>query len=308
MLIHLLQVGEVLDTLDAMARDFFEWLPVLAVGALVFAAFWIAAGAVRRGVRGVMERTGRPVGVIAVVSRLSRWTVLFAGLMVSLAVISPGMGAGELVQLLGIGSVAIGFAFKDILQNFLAGILILLNEPFRIGDQIVAGDHEGTVEEVETRATALRTYDGRRVVIPNGKLYTQAVVVNTAYDLRRSQYDFGIDYDDDVQLAHDLLEETLREVDGIVDDPEPQVFVWELGGSSVNLRARWWTRPSRSSIVEVQGRVIQAVKEKFDAGGIDFPYPIRDVRITEREVVEAPESAPEGEGDGQAEDDTEEES
>lgn len=284
MLASLAQVDQVLETLNGMARGFFEWLPVLALGFLVFAAFWLVAGAVRRGVRKVMERTGRPPGVSIVVGRLARWGVLFAGLMVSLAVISPGLGAGELVQLLGVGSVAIGFAFQDILQNFLAGILILLNQPFRIGDQIIVGSHEGTVEDVETRATTLKTYDGRRVVIPNGQLYTEAVVVNTAYDLRRSQYDFGIDYDDDVELAHDLLEATLREVDGIVDDPEPQVFVWELGGSSVNLRARWWTKPSQSSLVEVQGEVIQAVKEKFDANGIDFPYPIRDVRITEGTV------------------------
>ena len=290
----MLQVGQVVSSLEGMVRGFFEWLPVLAVGALVFAAFWIAAGAVRRGVQNLMERADRPTGVSLVVARLARWATLFAGLIVSLAVVSPGMGAGDLIQLLGIGSVAIGFAFKDILQNFLAGILILLNEPFRIGDQIIAGSHEGTVEEVETRATTLKTYDGRRVVIPNGQLYTQAVVVNTAYDLRRSQYDFGIDYGDDVQLAHDLLEETLREIDGIVDDPEPQVFVWELGGSSVNLRARWWTQPSQSSLVEVQGRVIQAVKEKFDANGIDFPYPIRDVRITSGTVGSTLGEAAEG--------------
>lgn len=281
MLIELLQVEQVLTTLQAMVRDFFGWLPTLTLGLIVFALFWMGGSFVQTTVRRLAERTGRPPGVSRVVSRLARWGVLFAGLVVALAVVSPGMGASDLVQLLAIGSVAIAFAFQDILQNFLAGIFILLNEPFRIGDQIIAGDHEGTVEEVETRATTIKTYDGRRVVIPNGQLYTEAVVVNTAYDHRRFQYDFGIDYDDDVQLAHDLLEETLREIEGIVDDPEPQVFAWELGGSSVNLRARWWTEPDKSSLVEVRGRVIQAVKEKFDANGIDFPYPIRDVRITE---------------------------
>lgn len=284
MLMQLLQVGQLLDTLDAMVRGFFGWLPVLAVGVIVFAAFWVGAGFVRRGVRRLMDRTQRPPGVSLVVARLAWWGVLFAGMVVSMAVISPGMGASDLIQLLGVGSVAIGFAFRDILQNFLAGILLLLNEPFRIGDQIVAGDFEGTVEGVETRATTIKTYDGRRVIIPNGQLYTEAVVVNTAYDHRRFQYDFGIDYDDDVELAHDLLEKTLREVDGVVDDPEPEVFPWELGGSSVNLRARWWTDPAKSSLVEVRGRVIQSVKEKFDANGIDFPYPIRDVRITEGTV------------------------
>lgn len=284
MLMQLLQVGQLLETLDAMARGFFGWLPVLAVGVIVFGAFWVGAGFVRRGVRRLMDRTQRPPGVSLVVARLAWWGVLFAGLVVSMAVISPGMGTSDLIQLLGVGSVAIGFAFRDILQNFLAGILLLLNEPFRIGDQIIAGDHEGTVEGIETRATTIKTYDGRRVIIPNGQLYTEAVVVNTAYDHRRFQYDFGIDYDDDVELAHDLLEETLREVDGVVDDPEPEVFPWELGASSVNLRARWWTDPAKFSLVEVRGRVIQAVKEKFDANGIDFPYAIRDVRITEGTV------------------------
>lgn len=281
MLSQLLQVAPALEAMDAMVQDFLQWLPKLALGLVVFGLFFAAAGFVQRSVRRLTERAGRGPGVSRVVARLAGWGMIFAGLVVSLAVISPGMGASDLVQLLGIGGVAIGFAFKDILQNFLAGILILLNEPFRIGDQILVGDHEGTVEEVETRATTIKTYDGQRVVIPNGQLYTEAVVVKTAYDHRRFQYDFGIDYDDDVQLAHDLLEETLREIEGIADDPEPEVFAWELGGSSVNLRARWWIEHARFSLVEVRGRVIQAVKEKFEANGIDFPYPIRDVRITE---------------------------
>ena len=91
----------------------------------------------------------------------------------------PSFQPAQLIQLLGISGVAIGFAFLDILQNFLAGILILLTEPFRLGDQIVVGGYEGTVEEIETRATSIRTYDGRRVVIPNSNLFTESVTVNT---------------------------------------------------------------------------------------------------------------------------------
>lgn len=278
----LFQSRAVLRTINDMANGFFAWLPKLALGAFVFVVFWLVAGAVRDGVRHAAEKTGKTGGVSLVLGRLARWGVLFAGLLVALSVTTPSLDAASLVQLLGISSVAIGFAFKDILQNFLAGVLILLNEPFRIGDQVVFGSYEGTVEAVDTRSTDLRTYDGRKVVIPNGKLYTEAVMVNTAYDLRRSEYDFGIGYGDDVDLARRLLEEVMEEVEGIVDDPAPQVFVWELAASSVNLRARWWTRPSKSSLVEVRDRVIALAKERFDAHeGVDFPFTIRDVRITE---------------------------
>ena len=278
----LIQSRAVLRAINDMANGFFAWLPKLAVGAAVFFLFWILAAAVRSGVQTAAEKAGKTGGVSQVLARLARWGVLFAGVLMALSFMAPSLDAASLIQLLGVSGVAIGFAFRDILQNFLAGILILLNEPFRVGDQIVFGSYEGTVEGVETRATTLKTYDGRQVVIPNGKLYTDAVIVNTAYDLRRTEYDFGIGYGDDVQLATRLLEETLAEVDGIVDDPAPQVLTWELAASSVNLRARWWTRPSQASLVEVRDRVIERAKEKFDAHeDVDFPFTIRDVRITE---------------------------
>ena len=91
------------------------------------------------------------------------------------------------------------------MQNFLAGILILLTEPFEINDQIVFKSFEGTVENIETRATTIRTYDGRRIVIPNAELFTNSVTVNTAFDKRRIEYDFGIGYGDDIDHAKQLI-------------------------------------------------------------------------------------------------------
>jgi small conductance mechanosensitive channel len=102
---------------------------------------------------------------------------------------------------LGIGGIAIGFAFRDIAQNFLAGILLLLTQRFRIGDQIIVSGFEGTVEDIQTRATFIRMYDGRRVVIPNTNLFIESVTVNTATELRRSEYDVGISYAADIDLA-----------------------------------------------------------------------------------------------------------
>ena len=184
-----------------------------------------------------------------------------------------------MIQLLGISGVAIGFAFRDILQNFLAGILILLTEPFQIDDQIVFKDFEGTVENIETRATTIRTYDGRRIVIPNSELFTNSVTVNTAFDTRRIEYDVGIGYGDDVEEAKRLMLAAIHSVDEVLTDPAPDVLVLELAQSSVNIRARWWIKPPRrADDLSSRDKVISAIKQKlYVENGIDLPYPTRQI-------------------------------
>jgi small-conductance mechanosensitive channel len=182
------------------------------------------------------------------------------------------------VQLLGISGVAIGFAFRDILQNFLAGILILLTEPFRIDDQIVFKNFEGTVENIETRATTILTYDGRRIVIPNAELFTNSVTVNTAFDKRRTEYDFSIGYGDDIDCAKQLMLEALYSVNEVLKDPAPDVLVLELAESTVKIRVRWWIAPPRRiDDMRSRDKVICAIKKKLVENGIDLPYPTRQI-------------------------------
>jgi small-conductance mechanosensitive channel len=212
-----------------------------------------------------------------VLGRLARWLVVGFGLLVALTIAVDSFEPGQLIQLLGIGSVAIGFAFHDILQNFLAGILLLLTEPFKIGDQIVVNEFEGTVENVETRATTIRTYDGRRVVIPNAELFTESVIVNTAFPVRRTEYDVGIGYGDNIGEAMRLILEAVREAEGVLEEPAPDVLVAELGEFSVNIRVRWWTDSVRANLLRVQSEVIAAIKGKLLAQGIDLPFPTHQV-------------------------------
>ena len=166
-----------------------------------------------------------------------------------------------------------------ILQNFLAGILILLTEPFRIGDQIVFKDFEGTVEDIQTRATMIRTYDGRRVVIPNSELFTNSVTVNTAFERRRLQYDVGIGYGDDVGRAKQLMLEAVGSIEGVLADPAPDVLVVALADSSVQIRVRWWIDPPRrADAMESFDQVITAIKQKvYVEQGIDLPYPTHQI-------------------------------
>jgi small conductance mechanosensitive channel len=128
------------------------------------------------------------------------------------------------------------------------------------------------------RATMIRTYDGRRVVIPNAELFTNAVTVNTAFDKRRLQYDVGIGYGDDISLAWHLIFQAMRGVDGVLSDPAPDALVVKLAGSRVNIRARWWIQPPRrADALDLQDRVLQAIKEKLTANRIDLPFPTQQV-------------------------------
>lgn len=260
------QVADIVNSLFAL-------LPNLVIGLLVVAIFYFLATLAKRLVVGAIERAGLSDNAGIVFGRLIRYVVLFVGIFLALTILIPDLSASAFVGALGFGSVAIGFAFRDILQNFLAGLLLLITEPFDIGDQIVVDGFEGTVQSIETRATRLRTYDGREVVIPNGTLFTTAVVVNTANPLRRSQYDVGIGYGDDLEEARQEMLGVLRSTEGVVSDPAPEVLVVELADSTVNLRGRWWTDSTRADVVHVKDRVLAGVKKTLTEKGIDMPFP-----------------------------------
>jgi len=132
---------------------------------------------------------------------------------------------------------------------------------------------------MDTRATTIRTYDGRRIVIPNAELFTNSVTVNTAFENRRIEYDLGIGYGDDIEEAKRLMLEAIHNVDEVLKDPAPDVLVRELAESSVNIRARWWIKPPRrNDDLESRDRVISAIKQKlYVENGIDLPYPTRQI-------------------------------
>lgn len=264
--------------LEGMLERTIELLPNLVIGALVLALFVLAGKGVRRLSARMAERARRHHNVGLVVGGLSQGALILLGILIALSIIVPSFKASDLIELLGLGTVAVGFAFRDVLQNFFAGLLLLLSEPFRLGDQIVVGEHEGTVEAIGTRATEILTYDGRRVVIPNAKLFTDAVTVNTANERRRSGYDVGIGVSDDISSARAAILEALAEIDGVLAEPAPEVLVVDLADFAVKLRVWWWTEPpQRINILQVQSRVLQAIKEALIERGIDLPYPTQQI-------------------------------
>ena len=260
-----------------MAKSTIELLPNILVAIVVFIIFWIVAKLSRRIIRNLTRRKqSRNLGLV--LARLSQGFIILIGAFVSLAIVIPSFKPGDLVQLLGVSGVAVGFAFRDILQNFLAGILILITEPFTLDDQIVFKDFEGTVEHIQTRATTIKTYDGRRIVIPNAELFTNSVTVNTAFDNRRLQYDIGIGYGDDIEEAKKIILDVLYNTQDVLHDPPPEALVVDLAGSTINIRARWWINPPRrADALDTQDRVLTEINKQLVAQGIDLPYPTQQI-------------------------------
>ena len=245
----------------------------MAAGVIV--AAYIANKVSNRGIDRTVDRRNGSKHASATGKKLTAYVIYSLGFVGLLGVFGvPLTALGTAVGLIGLG---ISFALKDIIANFISGIFIMINRPFKIGDQIKVEGEEGTVQDIQIRATAIKTYDGRKVIVPNSKLYSGTVINNTAYDERRFDVVVGIGYADDIEKAKELAAETLEEAEGVEVEPQPQVLVNELGGSSVNLKLRGWTKPSKANMVASASEVTQLVKQKYDSKGIDIPYPIRTV-------------------------------
>jgi small conductance mechanosensitive channel len=263
-------------TVDRLLDGFLALLPLLLVALVVFVLLLFAAKGVRALIERALSRSSNRSAAVAI-GRISYIFMIALAVLIAVTIAFPSMTPGRLVSTLGIGGIAIGFAFKDIFQNLLAGILLLLRHPFRVGDEITTGEFTGTVEAIETRATFIRTYDGRRVIIPNGDVYTKPVTVISAYDMLRSEYDIGIGYGDDLSRAKEIALDAIRNVEGVLADPAPDVLVWDLAGSSKNLRVRWWTRPARGDVLAVRDRVLRSAAEALAGAGVDLPFPTQVV-------------------------------
>lgn len=251
----------------------------LAIAAGVVAFGWFANKLSNRMIDRAIEKRSGDKHAAFTSKKVSSYAIYSITLVAVLGVFGvPFSALGTFLGLIGLG---FSFALRDTISNFIAGLMIMINRPFKVGDQIGTQGEEGTVKDIRIRATDIKTYDGRKVIVPNSSLYNDVVINNTYYDERRFEVIVGVGYDDDVQTAKELAEETLEDVESIEDEPAPEVLVNELGGSSVNLKLRGWTKPSKANMVSTTSEVTQKNKEKYDAEGIDIPYPIKKVYLNE---------------------------
>jgi small-conductance mechanosensitive channel len=269
-----------------LVRSVSVWLPRL-LGALVLGVlFWILARLMRwLTMRATYSKRLDPnLRQLAVaVAFYGTWTLGIIGILSTL-----GINSTSIATTVGISGFILGFAFKDVLSHFLAGMMLLVGRQFSIGGQIVVGEFEGTVESIDLRALHLRTYDNRLVTIPNGDVFNSAVIANSRNLYRRREFTVGIGYEDDARRAIELALETVRGVDGVLDTPPPEVVAVGLGASSIDLRILFHTSTLRTDSLAIVSECILRVKERFDAEGITIPFTTHTIDVRHAsEVVQA---------------------
>ena len=289
---HTAKYNDAYSTIDKFVDSFWERMPYFCIALITFIIFYFLSKLFKLFVRKALsDRSYTKQNLVLVLNRVGSSAIVFIGFLIAMVIAIPGFTPGQLMSALGIGSVAIGFAFKDIFQNLLSGILILLGEPFKIGDDIIVSGMEGNVEDIQIRATYLRAPDGRRIVIPNATVYTSAVTVNTAYPRRRCEFLVGIGYEDDIKKAKDIILGILDRDTTILSQPGFSVNVAALADFSVYLKVQWWVNTTETtvsgSISSVQEYVVQAFAEQ----GISIPYPVQEVRVAKNESYPTEASA-----------------
>ncbi len=278
-----------------LASDLVGFLPQLLVAVLIVAAFWLVYRVTRRSLRSILQRSGMDrLLTVLLVDKVYRIAIMVIGLVMGASQL--GIDVGAALAGLGVAGVAIGFAAKDILANVIAGFTIFMDEPFASGDYVhVAGEY-GRVEEVTLRSTRLRTLNNTYVVLPNSRAVDEVVVNDSKHGSMRLEVPLGIAYKEDIGRAREVLLEAVSGMEGVMEDPAPDVVADELGSSSVNLLVRVWLADAGSA-KPLHFRVMEASKRALDAADIEIPFPHLQLFVDTvedrvvRKIAEVPELA-----------------
>ncbi|HEX9093566.1 MAG TPA: mechanosensitive ion channel domain-containing protein, partial [Coriobacteriia bacterium] len=241
-------------------------LPAVVAAAIVLLAAWLIGRLTYAGVRRVLARTSTSGHVDVLVARFARAAVLTAGVVVALGVV--GINVGALVASVGLVSLTIGFALKDVLANYFAGVMLLLQGPFKVGDTIVVESIEGVVADVTARDTVLRGADGRHVHVPNSKMFGSTVVNVTVEPVRRFELAFTLPAEADLASARGVILAAVSDAGGVLPDPGPDAQVTRVGATYARIAAHGWVDTREHSIGDVQGAAFVRASHRLHEAGV----------------------------------------
>lgn len=267
--------------LNEMAADFIRLLPQLSIALVVLVATFIVAKFARRIAERLLERTELRGTLVNLFETLIGVLIWVFGLLITMSIVLPGVTPANILAVLGLGSVAIGFAFKDIFENFLAGVLIMLRKQMRLGDVIECQDVEGRVEMISLRDTHLRHLSGELVVVPNAYLFKNPVKVVTQKPKRRHIVEVGVAYDVDLDAAQGVIADAVRSCGTVDGSQKIEVYAKEFGDSSINFLVRWWAGSKPVEAHASRDEVVRAIKRALDGAGMEIPFPYRTLTFKE---------------------------
>lgn len=265
------------DVLSAWWISIIENMPQLISGFIIFiVSIYVARFLSKLTIRGLKARqTDKEISVL--IERTVRWGVIILGIVLALQ--QAGQNVSALLTGLGILGFTIGFALQDVSANFVAGFLLLIQQPFDIGNYIEVAGYDGKVLAVDLRATELLTSDGRRVMIPNSEVFSNPIINFTRTERRRIALPIGIAYDSDLEHVRKVSLEAVNSIPGVLSDPAPAVVFGAFGDTAINLTVYYWFSTSETSSHNAKDGGIVMIKQAYDKAGIDMPYPTQTIFV-----------------------------
>jgi small-conductance mechanosensitive channel len=264
------------DTADAtsgMFANIWGMIPLIISAIVVIIAAFILSKFVTGVILFRLSKRDLNREVLILIGRMCTYGILFVGILAATEIV--GLNLGSLIAFLGVG---IGFALKDLLSNFIAGIMILTQKKFKIGDKIKMGDILGKIVEIETRTTQIKSFDGTLLIIPNAQMITAVIENFSANEMRRVSFEVGVHYNTPLQESIQLAIASVKKHQKIMPEPATNVIATEFGDSAITLKVLFWIESS-TSWLQVKSEVIQQLKLDFDSAGIEIPFPIRTLTL-----------------------------
>lgn len=264
--------------LEALVAQLVESIPQFAVAiAILVGTLILSRIAARWAGRNVRKNIEDP-NTRKFLRQAARYTVLVLGTLAALDQI-PGIHISSFLAGVGIVGFTVGFALQDIARNFIAGLLLLMRQPFAVGDAVEIAGRPGSVLDITIRDTVIKTWDGVMEIIPNLDVYSNPIVNYSELPLRRQTILIGLGYGEDVDRAKRIIMEVVEGIEGVLDEPAPEIFTEEMGDTTLNLAARFWVNQQKHNLVTVRSNVVEAINTAAENENIDMPYPMQVVRL-----------------------------
>ena len=277
-------------SLSTMWQDFLGRSPLIIASFVVLLLTWLASKLVGRFLHFALQKQKIRGGLKDLFYQLATIGVWIAGFLFAAVVAFPGMTPTKALSFLGLGTVAIGFAFKDIFENFFAGILILWGYPFDRGDVIRCGDEMGVVQEITIRNTMIRALSGELIVLPNAQLFKSSVEVLTNQKRRRASLVCGVAYGENVKQARDVILAAVESCDSVDQQKKVEICASEFADSSINFEVLWWTGSRPKEMRDSKDQVVESIKSALDEAGIEIPFPYRTLTFGDNELTDLKQS------------------
>ena len=262
---------------EEIGRQLIAFLPLLILAGLAFAGFWVLGRVLTRRTR-VFKRLAPNAFIEALIEQVVRLVFILAGLVVAMSILGATALLGSVLGVAGVIGLAVGFAVRDTIENYIASILLSVRQPFAPNDAVIIEGFEGRITRLNSRATIITTWDGNEARIPNATVYKANIVNLTRTPERRFDFEVRIDLQEDISAALATALAAIRTVTGVLDEPSPSAIADRVDADAVILKIFAWVNQSKSDFGKTKSETIRAVKEAFDDQCIIIPEPTQRVR------------------------------